>query len=287
MPTMGAVMPQLAAQAILLHQQPRIARHGADPIEVHADRGRDDIRPSRPPTRTTPSLISRRSSSRTRGQEIPAIALELEGDQVIGEQSLEQLAAPRAHAQLIGMRPGNVPEDRGARRGLQRAQVSRDQREMVVLDEDRRRGILEVAGDGLGEAAIHGLVGRPVFRAKHRLHVDHVTERPEALVREAAVVPALLFLAQPDPMQIVGGIFRRHAHTIARIADLPIGIAGAVRDPRAAALAHQRVERHGDTSGRGNSRDGSVLSRFVEIRLPVGNNNEHGRILEQSRCQIV
>src|SRR6185295_2797721 len=92
------------------------------------------------------------------GEEVTPIALQLEGDQIVGEQSLEQLPPPRAHAQLIGMRPRDVPEDRGPRDRPELPQLAGDEREMVVLDEDRRGGILEVAGDRLGESAVHHLI---------------------------------------------------------------------------------------------------------------------------------
>ena len=134
---------------------------------------------------------------------------------------------------------------------------------------------LEIGGHRFGESPVDGLIRRPVFRAEHRLDVNHVAQRPQAFVREAAVVAPLFFLAEPDAVEIVGGSVGRNAHAIVVVADLAIGVAGAVRDPRAAALAHQRVERDRHAAGRRNGDDRSVLSRLMKIGLPVGNDNEH------------
>ena len=71
-----------------------------------------------------------------------------------------------------------------------RAQIPGGEREMVVLDEHGLERIRELLDDRISEAMVHRLVRRPVLGSKDRLDVRHVAERPQALVREAAVYRA-------------------------------------------------------------------------------------------------
>jgi hypothetical protein len=64
------------------------------------------------------------------------------------------------------MGPGDVPEERRPRLRLQLPQFRRDEGEMVVLDEDRRRAIVEFLGDGPGKAGVDRLVLGPVLGPK-------------------------------------------------------------------------------------------------------------------------
>ena len=113
--------------------------------------------------------------------EIPAIAFELKRHQIVRQQPGEDLAPPRTDAQPIGIRPRNVPEQRGARRRPPLAQPRRDQREMVVLDEDRRVVVRQFLVDRRSEPVVDGLVRGPVLAAKLRAHIDQMAQRPQTL----------------------------------------------------------------------------------------------------------
>ena len=107
-------------------------------------------------------------------------------------------------------------------------------------------------------------------------HVRDVTGRPQPFVREPAVVAPLFLRRQPDALERVGRRVGRHSNAIARVDDVAIGAAGAVSDPRAAALAHQRIERHRHAAGRrGRSEsfrraDGSACRAHDSRRRPGG-----------------
>ena len=72
-----------------------------------------------------------------RQQEVAAIALQLKREQIVGEETGQDLACPGTNPQPIWIRPRNVPEQCGARGRTPGAQRRRDERQMVVLDEDR------------------------------------------------------------------------------------------------------------------------------------------------------
>src|SRR6185436_20956095 len=71
-------------------------------------------------------------------EEVVAVKLDVEREQVVAQQAVEQLALPGADPEDLGVGPGNVPEleDDGRREPL--LDHARQQGEMVVLDEDER-----------------------------------------------------------------------------------------------------------------------------------------------------
>jgi hypothetical protein len=176
------------------------------------------------------------------GEKILLIAFHLKRDQIVGEQALQQLAAPRTDAQSIDIRPGNVPEERGPEMRPLFPQVSGNQRQVVVVQEDGRV-LRRFRGHDIGEAPVHRLIRLPVFRVELRLHVRLVTERPERAVREAGVVPLYFLARQPDSPQPVRRRARRHVDRVPRIDDDTVGGPRTMRDPDTTALAHHRVER--------------------------------------------
>ena len=111
------VEPQRATEPRRLLRERRIRSDGGNAIEIHADGGRDDVRAA-PLHPDLPAVDVRRHLVPDAHQEVPPVAFELERQQVVGEQACHYLAAPRAHAKAIGVRPRDVPEERGARAGL-------------------------------------------------------------------------------------------------------------------------------------------------------------------------
>lgn len=202
-------------------------------------------------------------------QEVRPIALELEGEQIVGGEPVDQLGAPRANPQAIRMRPRNVPEERRADAFAPRAKRRRDEREVIVLQEHRRIARVELLVDRRREPFVDLAVGRPLLAAEARAHVDDMAERPQPLVGKAAVVRGKRRLLEPQPAQRIRGMFRRHQHLVGIVDDQAIGGARPVRNPGAAALAHQRVERHGDAAGCRRPRDAAIVAADVQIRLAV------------------
>ena len=137
---------------------------------------------------------------------------------------------------------------------------------MKILNENHRCFGARFGGDDLGELGIHLLVCAPVAGAKRRTHIGQMTERPQALVGEAVVIPLLLIVGQPDPAQCVAGVVGRHSDLIVSIHGRAIGAAGAVRNPNAGAGPHDGLERSHHAARR-NLPDGLVIG--VEI-MDVG-----------------
>ena len=131
-------------------------------------------------------------------EEVLAVVARVETEDRAAEQALEDLGAPRADAERLGVRPWNVPErdDGGARQPL--AHHPRQQREVVVLDQHDRIVGLRFVRHRIGEALVDAAVLPPVLVAEHRPDMGDVAQRPQAFVRETIVVAALLRLGQPD-----------------------------------------------------------------------------------------
>ncbi len=145
---------------------------------------------------------------------------------------------------------------------------------MIVLDEDGRVGRAELGVHGGGEARVDVLVGCPVLGAELRPHVDDVTERPQPFVGEPAVVGGERRLLEPEPAQRVRRSVGRNAHVIGGIDHERIRRTGPVRDPHAAPLPHQRIERDGDAAGRGAGHNRAVARFGVQIGFAVGDHHE-------------
>ena len=149
--------PELGGQPLYVLGERRPARNALYPVVVDADRdGLDRRHPAAGPHRAArhvrPELVARG------GDEVAAVALQLESQQVVGEQPGQQLAPPRADAEPVRMRPRNVPEQRRPGAGTSRAQGGRHQRQVVVLNEHRRRGVGQLLLDDGGEALVDALV---------------------------------------------------------------------------------------------------------------------------------
>jgi len=150
---------------------------------------------------------------------------------------------------------------------------ARQQREVIVLDQDDGIGGLGFADHRVGEPAVDGEVGVPVRRAKDRARVRDVAQGPQAAVREPVVVPGFLLLGEPDAPDPVSRALGRHHHVIARIRRFAVGVAAAVSDPCSRARPHHRLER-GHKPARGPLHLDAIVAPHVDVGLPVGN-DEH------------
>ena len=106
------------------------------------------------------------------------------------------------------------------------AKQARRQREVVVLHQDQRLVILRFIGDDRTEYGIRRPIHLVVAAAKHRRHVDRVTQRPQSLVRKPVVVATVLLVGKPDVANAIVGVGGRHTKT-ARIAETAeVGVSG-------------------------------------------------------------
>jgi hypothetical protein len=132
----------------------------------------------------------------------------VEPDHVGPQDPLEDLLAPRTDAERLGVGPGDVPEDADAEVGPGRLEERRDEGELVVLYQDRRRRVADLVEDGVSEAPVGGDVALPLGGAELRPLVRQVAQGPEALVGESVVVALLLLACEPDAAEGVAGVVR-------------------------------------------------------------------------------
>ena len=78
-------------------------------------------------------------------QEIVAMRLDMEADEVGAEHAVQHLALPGADGERLGIGPGNVPELGDDQVGIIVAlEHARQQAKVVILDEDERRCVIEL-----------------------------------------------------------------------------------------------------------------------------------------------
>jgi hypothetical protein len=158
-----------------------------------------------------------------------------------------------------------MPENRDARVRALPLDQRRQQREVIVLNQDERRihvrGLFE---HGRREFFVDRGVVRPVLGAELRAGVHEVAEGPETFVGEARVEARLLILAEPDPAQGVARIVRRQAEPAGLVGRFPIGVAAGLRDPDAAAGAHHGLHGRHETGGRPLRLDASVAPDMAQ-----------------------
>src|SRR5204862_4148156 len=128
--------------------------------------------------------------------------------------------------------------------------------------------------DGVGEAAVHRLVVRPVPGADHGALVRDVTERPEALVGEAVIVALLLLFREPHAPDAIRGFLGRHHPVVLLVDRVAIGRAPAVRDPGPGAGAHDRLERGHQAARRALELHPVVLASHLGARRAGGHDRD-------------
>ena len=144
-------------------------------------------------------------------QEVGAVRLNVEAEEIGAQQPVHQFALPRTNPERLRIRPGNMPEDGHARVGPALLDHSRQQGKVIILHQhDRAADVLHLFQQGVRELAVHFLIMLPVAGAEQRARVGDVAKRPEPLVGEPVVIAFLFFLGQPDSPQGVARIVRRN-----------------------------------------------------------------------------
>ena len=208
--------------------------------------------------------------------------LDVEAEDRAAEQAVEDLLAPRADAEYLGVWPRYVPEGDDDRLGQLLADQPRQQREMIVLDEDDRALGLGLLKNDLGELAVDGLVAFPVGGPEDGPCEGDVAERPEAFVGEAGIIALVFLLGEPDAPKRIGGAGGRYGYAVIRIDHVHIGRAAAMRDPGSSTSARDGLERRNQPARRHLQLDAAAHA-LMHIRLAVGYDDEVCRRAVPSR----
>ena len=100
--------------------------------------------------------------------EVLAVVPDMEAQQVIAEHAVEQLLLPGEDAKDLAIRPGDVPELGHDQVRIALLEVSGQQGEVVILDEDERRPIAGLLQDGVAEQGVDLAVHLPVLGMEDR-----------------------------------------------------------------------------------------------------------------------
>src|SRR5579883_2998522 len=137
-------------------------------------------------------------------EEIMTMRLNVKADEVRAEKAFQHFRLPRTNSERFRIGPRNVPEDCNARVGALLLNEARQQREMVILDENHGfNEAVNLLQYGIGELLIGTLILIPVAHAECRTSVGDVAERPESFVGKSVVVAFLFLLRKPDATQRV------------------------------------------------------------------------------------
>src|SRR5262252_416211 len=154
---------------------------------------------ARPRYSTTPALSSTVAPKRPRGalQEIAAMLLEVEAQQVVAQQAFEQFLPPGADTVDLPRRPGNMPEVHDRQVGETLAEQARTERQVVILHPDHSPGAAAFLRHYVGKGGIDLLIVAPVERFEHRALELQVAQRPQGAIGQTIIKAAHLCLAQP------------------------------------------------------------------------------------------
>jgi hypothetical protein len=154
------------------------------------------------------------------------------------------------------------------------SEEGRREREVIVLDEDKRRAAGGFLDDGRRESHIGSLVHPKVARAEYGPDAGVVAQRPECLVREAIVVSTVLILSEPkvtEPILRVGG---RHVQSTAIVHNNHVGVPGGVCHPCSGLRFNQWLE-SGDESTRRARHDYLAIGRSLMLEGGAVRKHDH------------
>ncbi len=133
-----------------------------------------------------------------RVQKVVAMRPDMEPDQIRAQQAIQQFPLPRADLKGLGSGPGNMPENRNSCVWQAIFHHSRQQGEMIVLDQNHRMFLAcHLLHESVGKLLIDVVVVLPVPRAKYGTSMGIVAKRPQAFVGKAVVVAVFLLRTQP------------------------------------------------------------------------------------------
>ena len=207
-----------------------------------------------------------------RFHEVVAVVADVEAQHIVAQQAVQQLFLPGTDAEYLVVGPRDMPELPGNHVGVGVAEEARQQGQVVILDEYRRRAAVNLLKHLLGKGLVDRRVSPPIGLVEGGFDVSIVAQGPQAVVGNAVVVSALLFVREPKEPKGVGGIVGRHHDAISVVHRQVVARSAAVGNPSAGALLHQRVNGGGDAPG-GDVHPEFAVYQFVDVGLAVGNDD--------------
>ena len=122
---------------------------------IDADRKRPHVgRPAAAPGGEVLVVDARLERAIDGVEEVVAVILDVKAQQIVAEQPVQDVLAPRADAERLAVRPRNVPELADRHVGPRLLDESRQQREVIVLHEHHRAIVADLFDHRIGEAAV-------------------------------------------------------------------------------------------------------------------------------------
>src|SRR5260370_40612808 len=203
-------------------------------------------------------------------EEVIAVRLYVETNQVGAQESVHEFSLPRANAECLLVGPRNVPENCHPSIASSLFDKPGQQREMVVLHQnDRVKRTFHLFDDSVSELVVDSLVVFPIIGPEDRPGVRDVAERPKPLIGKPVVVAFLFLFGEPYPPQRVLRILWRHAQTIMLVNRFHVGITAALSDPGSIAGAEHRFQCRYQSAGR-NANLQEFATAGWAIGLPTG-----------------
>jgi hypothetical protein len=173
-----------------------------------------------------------------------------------------------------GLGQGDMPEQGHPRIGPFFFDHPREEGKVIILDENPRvQAALQLFQGRLGEFPVHRFILAPVLGPEGRAGVGDVTEGPKAFVRESVIIPLLLLLGKPDPLQEVLRVIRGNPDLVLIIHDFPVGVPAPMGHPGSAAGLENRLQGRHQAAGGDHAFD--LLSTFfMHVGFPVGKDQE-------------
>ncbi len=208
------------------------------------------------------------------------MALDVKPDQVAAQHPFQDLFLVGTDRKYLRIGPGDVPEQGDGRIRPFLFDHLRQEREVIVLDEDERLGRRQFLEKAFGEFFVDLPVHLPVGLPEDRPRVGDMTQRPQPLVGKPVVIPFLFLLGQPDPLEDVPLIPGRDPELVPGVDEPPVGVSAAVRHPGPSAGPQDGIDRRHHPACREHHL-GLVALRIenMQVGFPIGHDEE--RILAE------
>src|SRR5579872_4203471 len=132
-------------------------------------------------------------------QKVRTVRLNVESDEVRTEKPVYKFALPRADAECLRIRPGNMPENSDAGVGTTQLDHAWQKREVVVLQQDHRPAdIFHFFEQCVSEFPVDVLIVLPIAGTEQWTRVRDVAERPQTFVGESVVITLFFFFREPN-----------------------------------------------------------------------------------------
>ena len=272
---------QFLTDLLLLFQD--ALRRRPENARVHADgKGPDEGFPAAPHDAEFFRIDPGFHQAVGRIQEVVAVVLNVKPDQIAAQHPFQDFLLVGADRKDLRIGPGDVPEQGDGRIRAFLLDHLRQEREVIVLDEDERFVRRQLFEKALGEFFIDLPVHLPVGLPEDRPRVGDMTQRPQSLVGKPVVIPFLFLLGQPDPFEDVPLIPGRDPELVPGVDKPPIGVSAAVCHPGPSAGPHDGIDRRHHPACRKHHL-GLVAFRIenMKVGLPIGHDEE--RILAELR----